>query len=255
MRPLFSIFLVLLCLTIVAPGRAQTASANTALVPVSELEKNGYNWFQRHADILAIKDKLHPQIVLIGDSITNFWAGVPKGAEVHGPNAWKEAFDDLPVLNLGFGWDRTQNVLWRLDHGEFDGLTPRVVVVNIGTNNLHQTSHARANTPAEIVEAILKICDEVHAKSPPSRIIVMGIFPKGSPAADPRRPGIAALNELLGRTLASTHPDIKFLDIGAQFLQPDGSEIPGVMLSDGVHPTDKGYSIWAKALLAAGVRN
>ena len=70
------------------------------------------------------------------------------------------------MLNLGFGWDRTQNVLWRLDHGELDGLHPRIVVIHIGTNNTSQTEHARQNTPAEIVEGIAAICGRVRAKTP-----------------------------------------------------------------------------------------
>ncbi|MGA2616040.1 MAG: hypothetical protein ABSF26_00440 [Thermoguttaceae bacterium] len=65
---------------------------------------------------------------MIGDSITHFWAGVPQGPGQNGPQSWKALFSGRRVLNLGFGWDRTQNVLWRLEHAEFDGLHPRCVV-------------------------------------------------------------------------------------------------------------------------------
>ena len=88
-------------------------------------------------------------------------------------------FGATQTLNLGFGWDRTQNVLWRLAHGEFEGLHPKTVVINIGTNNLTGTANARANTPAEVVQGILAIHEQVRAQSPQSRIIVMGVFPRG----------------------------------------------------------------------------
>jgi lysophospholipase L1-like esterase len=234
------------------------AQTDSAIVAVPVNKHISYDWYQRHADVLAIKDSLQPQIVLIGDSITHYWDGVPKATgknAVRGPLAWKEAFDDLPVLNLGFGGDRTQNVLWRIEHGEIDGISPKVVVLNIGTNNLRSEVLARPKTPEEIVEGILKICDEIHAKLPHCRLIVMGVFPRGQLPSNPRRPLVLAINDLLAKDLAATRPAIKFLNIDAQFLQPDGSEIPGVMMPDGTHPTEKGYHNWAQALLAAGVRN
>jgi lysophospholipase L1-like esterase len=233
-----------------------SAAINTAVIPVPklELQDTSYDWYQRHRDELAAKDRIHPQIVLIGDSITHFWGGEPASpGRAHGPIAYKEAFGDLPVQNLGFGYDRTQNVLWRLDHGEFDGLTPKWVVINIGTNNLFGTRNARGNSAQEIVDGILAICDRVHAKSPTSKIIVMGLFPRDLQPTGAHRPKVAAVNALLVEAVKA-HPEITYLDIGAQFLQPDGT-LPKDMMSDGTHPTEKGYSIWAKALVAAGVRN
>ena len=230
-------------------------ATNTAIIPVPklELEDHSYNWYQRHQDELAAKDRIHPQIVLIGDSITHFWGGEPVSKTVHGPIAWKDAFGDLPVLNLGFGYDRTQNVLWRLDHGEFDGLSPKWVVIHIGTNNLFGSKYARGNTAQEIVDGILAICDRVHAKSPASKIIVMAIFPRDLQPTGAHRPKIAAVNAILVEAVKA-HPEITYLDIGAQFLQPDGT-LPKDIMSDGTHPTEKGYEIWAKALIAAGIRN
>ena len=99
--------------------------SNTALIPEPKLEENGSDWQGRHADILHIKDALDPDVVLLGDSITPMWAGEPKFAFANGPKAWKSAFGKYRTLNLGYGWDRIQNVLWRLDHGELNGLHPR----------------------------------------------------------------------------------------------------------------------------------
>ena len=234
------------------PDEHSTA-INTAIVPASKLETDSYDWWARHNEILALKNRVNPQIVLIGDSITHFWGGPPAANHVNGPTSWQTAFGGLRVLNLGFGYDRTQNVLWRLDHGEFDGLTPRWVVINIGTNNINSTSNARGNTPDEITDAIMAICNRVKAKSPESHIILMAVFPRGNSPADPFRTRIASINEALSRAVA-TDPEIVYLDIGSQFFAPDGS-IPRDIMGDGTHPTDKGYAIWEKALIAAGIQN
>jgi len=231
-------------LAVVPAVRAQT-SENTALVPVPKLENDCYDWYGRHAAVLKAKDQINPQIVMIGDSITHFWAGAPQGPRQNGPESWKRLFGDRRVLNLGFGWDRTQNVLWRLDHGEFDGLRPGYVVINIGTNNFSGTRNARANTPAEVAEGIRAICMRIRAKSPESRIIVMGVLPRGAKATDPVRARIAELNKLLPEL--GKLPGITFLDIGQKFLQPNG-DLPRTLMGDFCHPTEAGYAVWADAL-------
>ena len=230
---------------------AGLGDVNTAVIPVPRLEMDSYDWYERHKDVLSAQARMDPQVVLIGDSITHFWGGPPKSQRASGPQSWETAFGAMPALNLGFGWDRTQNVLWRLSHGEFDGLHPKTVVLNIGTNNLTGTGNARANTPAEVVQGILSIVNEVHARSPRSRIIVMGVFPRGFGPSTPMRAAIGQVNQLAAQALAGK-PNTTFLDIGAQFLEPDGT-LPKALMSDGTHPTEEGYKIWAKALIDAGV--
>jgi lysophospholipase L1-like esterase len=225
---------------------------NTALIPVPRLEMDSYDWYARHREELAMQRKINPEVVLVGDSITHFWDGPPKDKRVAGPNAWKEAFGGLRVLNMGFGWDRTQNVLWRLRQGEFEGIHPRSIVLNIGTNNLVPTDHARNNTPEEIVQGILAVHRVLRSRAPQARIIVMAIFPRGSLPTNELRAPIAKINELLAPALAN-EPNTEFLDIGKGFLAPDGT-IPVSLMSDGTHPTDEGYAIWAKALIEAGIR-
>ena len=234
-----------------APASIQTSYTNTALVPVSRLEHDSYDWDERHAQVLKLQQNLDPEIVLIGDSITHFWGGPPVSAQARGTKAWAATFGSHRVLNLGFGWDRTQNVLWRLDHGELDGTHPRRVVLNIGSNNFSGTRNARANTPAEIAEAISAICDRVLKKSPQSRITVMGVLPRGFPPTDYYRTNIVALNGLLAMQLAGKS-HVTFLDISEQIVAKDGV-LSRDLLSDGTHPTEAGYAIWGKALLAADV--
>jgi lysophospholipase L1-like esterase len=139
---------------------------NTATIPVPRLEQDSYDWYARQHSELELQKTLKPRVVLIGDSITHFWAGLPNSITVNGPSAWQRVFGDMPVINLGFGWDRTQSVLWRLHQGEFKGLRPQWVVLLIGTNNLTATSHARANSPEEIVDGIANTCQESISARP-----------------------------------------------------------------------------------------
>ena len=219
---------------------------NTAVVPVPKLENDSYDWYARHADVLRVKNAINPEAVLIGDSITHFWGGEPKANHVNGPKAWQFVFGNYRTLNLGFGWDRTQNVLWRLDHGELDGLHPRVVVLHIGTNNTSGTGNARQNTPVEIADGIREILIRLRSKVPSAQIILMAVFPREEKPDHPRRAQIAAINKLLAE-LAKTS-GVTFLDIGTKLLQPDGT-ISRQVMSDFCHPTEKGYQVWADALM------
>lgn len=226
--------------------------ANTAIVPVTKLEEDGYNWWDRHNEVLRIKDSINPEIVLIGNSITHYWGGEPALKSVDGklrtPNgakSWDAVFSKYRVLNLGFGWDRTQNVLWRLDHGELDGLHPRTVVIDIGTNNTSQTNNAKMNTATEIVEGIRSVCMRVRSKLPGAKIILMAVFPREQSPTHPRRMLINDINRLL-KAFATTE-NITLVDIGPAMLAPDGTYLPG-MTSDYCHPTEKGYNVWGNAI-------
>ena len=222
--------------------------ANSALIPVPKLEDDSYDWYARHAAVMRIKDSVQPDVVLIGDSITHFWGGEPKANHVNGPQAWESTFGKYRTLNLGFGWDRIQNVLWRLDHGELDGLRPRVIVLHIGTNNTSETAHARQNTPAEIAEGIGAILRRIRAKAPEARIILMAVFPREQEPDHPRRAQISEINHLLASF--GQLPGVTLLDLGSKLLQPDGTLSSAIMF-DYCHPTEKGYRIWGEALQPA----
>jgi lysophospholipase L1-like esterase len=227
-------------------------SLNTAVVPVPKLEDDSYDWWKRHSDVLRIKDSINPEIVLIGNSITHFWGGMPRlryadgrPRTPNGPESWDSLFHNCRVLNLGFGWDRTQNVLWRLDHGELDGLHPRNIIISIGTNNTSETSNARKNTASEIVDGIRAICMRVRSKVPGARIILMAVFPREQNPTDPRRILINEINKQL--LLFANNNKITYKDIGPKMLDSNGVFLPG-MTSDFCHPTEKGYRIWADAI-------
>lgn len=223
------------------PNAAQT---NSAIKPSGKLEMDGYHWEDRHAAAMAVKEQINPEIVLIGDSITHFWGGEPKGGK-NGTQVWQDLFGQRRVLNLGFGWDRTQNVLKRIELGELDGINPKVIVIHIGTNNLAGTAHARSNSPAEIAEGISLIVDRVQAKCPEAQIILMAIFPRGQSPTDPKRAILADINQRLAPL--AQKPKVTFLDITNKWLQPDGT-ISKDTMPDFLHPNEKGYAIWAEAL-------
>lgn len=222
-------------------------TVNTAILPMGKLEKDGYGWEERHAEILKIKGSINPEVVLIGDSITHFWGGQPDGGKMgnRGTETWQGLFGHRRVLNLGFGWDRTQNVLKRIELGELDGLNPKAIVIHIGTNNLAKTVNARDNTPAEIAEAIALIIDRAQAKCPSAQVILMAIFPRGQSESDPKRAILADINQRLA--LLAGKPRVVFLDLTDKWLQPDGS-LSKDLMPDFLHPNQKGYAVWAEAL-------
>jgi lysophospholipase L1-like esterase len=196
-------------------------------------------WLPRHEQKLQEKRQLlaagtPPQIVFIGDSITQGW-------EKEGREVWQRHFAPLHGLALGFGGDRTENALWRLQHGEIDGLAPRAVVLMIGTNN---TGH-RAENPETTAAGIKRLLDEIRQRLPKAQILLLAIFPRGEKPDDFLRGINRRVNQLI-----QSHADgrqVHFLDIGAAMLQPDGTLSKDVM-PDLLHPNERGYEIWQRAM-------
>lgn len=203
---------------------------SNSLVPVTQDRSwPSYDWAKRHAEVSAAVQRQHPEVIFIGDSITHFFGG----------NAvWKQNYEPLNSVNLGFGWDRTENVLWRLEHGELDGASPKVAVVMIGTNNLEK------NKDEEIADGIKAICEEIHRRLPTTKILLLGIFPRGQKPGG-SRDRIAHINETIAAL--DQHDGVTFLDFGAKFLNPDGT-IEKSIMGDFLHPSPAGYQIWVEAM-------
>ena len=233
-------------LSTVAEFRAKGRSKNPAVYPRAKLENDSYNWWDRHARILREQKQMNPEIVFIGDSITHFWAGRTTIGGADADARWKKAFGAYRTLNAGFGWDRTQNVLWRLDHGLLDGIAPKVVSIMIGTNNVRGPGPVE-NTAEEIFEAIQVICARVKEKVPSATIVLSNILPRGPTADDLYRTKPSQVNALLARW-APTQPQLVYVNVYNEFLGPDG-RLGRDMMGDYCHPTDKGYDVWAAALL------
>lgn len=224
---------------VVREGAATPSRTPSTLVPLTQnRDWRTYDWVARHAACVTLMNERQPDIVMLGDSITHFWGGDPADGRRTGAAVWDRFFAGRTVVNLGYGWDRTENVLWRLTHGEFEHVRPKVVVVMIGTNNMP------INTVDEIAAGVTAICAEIHRRSPASRILLLGIFPRGQ-KPDDTRAKVSAVNGHLA-TLDG-HDGVTYLDIGGVFLQADGSITPDVM-DDFLHPTAKGYAMWADAM-------
>lgn len=228
------------------PKGGRFESSNTAVIPSPKLEDDSYDWWERHKRVLELKDKINPEIVLIGDSITHFWGGQPESEIIHGTKqAWESVFAHRSVLNLGFGWDRIQNVLWRLENGEMNGLSPKAVIINIGTNNTSETNNARSNTPTEMKEGLQAICEMVRSIAPNASIILNAIFPREQYPDHPRRKHIAEINAQYAEF--AKERQLIFIDIGSELLEHDGTLSPDIAF-DTCHLTEKGYQRWADAL-------
>jgi len=218
------------------PADMRTGST---LVPVTQnRDWRVYDWTTRHREASALMRSRRPDIVMLGDSITHFWGGEPSGGRRTGVEEWNRFFAGRSVVNLGYGWDRTENVLWRLENGEFEGVTPKVVVLMIGTNNI------TLNTPDEIAAGVEAICASIHQRSPATKILLLAIFPRGQ-KPDATRAKVDDVNRRIAKL--DDRDYVTFLDIGAKFLEPDGSISPDVMY-DYLHPTPKGYAIWSAAM-------
>lgn len=229
-----------------SPYAEAGASENTACLPKDKLEPDFYDWHARHKAVLEAKDRLKPEIVLLGDSITHLWGGEPAEPKGNrGAKAWAELFGDRKVVNMGFGWDRTQNVLWRIGHGALDGIAPKLIVIHIGTNNLAGTKNARANTPAEIAEGIQAVALQAKAKCPGAKLVLIAVMPRGEKPEDPARAKIAAINALLPAVAKVSGATL--VDLTAQLLETDG-RIDRATMPDFLHPAEKGYAVWAAAL-------
>ena len=184
-----------------------------------------------HAFLERAKDP-GVRLLFLGDSITNGWFW---GDHMQ---LWDRHFAKYGAANFGIGGDRTEHVLWRIENGELDRLKPEVVVLLIGTNNIGYPAD-------EIVDGVSAVVRRVRVKLPESRLILMGIFPRGHEAGDPMRAKIRAVN----RELAKLADDdrVHFLDIGDRFLAADGS-LPKDVMPDALHLSFKGYAMWAEAI-------
>jgi beta-glucosidase len=193
------------------------------------------NWWANRQESLNANVKQHSdaQLLFIGDSITHGWEG--KDAQV----IWQKYYGKRHAVNLGIGGDQTQHVLWRLDHGNLDGIHPKLAVVMIGTNN------SGSNTPEDIADGVHAIVEKLRTTVPEIKVLVLAIFPRGPNANDRFRKVNEAANERIAKF--ADGQNVFYLDIGPKFLGPDGTLSPAIM-PDFLHPNAKGYEIWASSI-------
>jgi lysophospholipase L1-like esterase len=188
-------------------------------------------WPRRHEALRARAARGGADLLFLGDSITEWWD--------HEPEVWDRFYGRRRAANFGMAGDGTEHVLWRIDDGELRGLSPRVVVLLIGTNDL------RDYTPAEVATGVAAVVGRLRAAFPQAKILLLGIFPRAPRPTDPLRVRLQAVNERISRLDDGAH--VHYLDIGRCFLNDDGTLSPTVM-PDYLHLSREGYTRWAEAI-------
>jgi len=215
---------------------AATASSSIEPMP-REL-----TWTKRHDGFVEIAKKGGIDVLFLGDSITDNWRKTEQGLPV-----WEKYFAPLHAANFGISGDRTQHVLWRMQNGELDGIKPRAVVLMIGTNNTgFERDHLTPrNSSTEITAGVTAIVNGLRTQLPETKILLLAIFPRAEKPTDPARQQIHDINAKLARLHDGKR--VFFLDIGPKFLAADGT-LPKEIMPDFLHPSTKGYEIWAEAI-------
>ncbi|HEY5298936.1 MAG TPA: platelet-activating factor acetylhydrolase IB subunit [Verrucomicrobiae bacterium] len=208
---------------------------NSATNPVPRDPK----WIARHEGFVAAAKKNGIELLFLGDSITDFW-------RTRGTNVWNKYYATQHAANFGISGDRTQHVLWRMDHGELDGIKPKVVVLLIGTNNTGKERDGKTirNTVPETIQGVQAVVADLRAKLPDSKILLLGIFPRGT-LDNPQRAQVAVINTVIAKL--DDGKMVKFLDLNPKFLEADGKLSRDIM-PDLLHPNERGYQIWADAM-------
>jgi len=258
--PLFAVFVSVLSFAIAAstilagqqggaPAGAPTAAgagrggrggpAAPATVPLAP------NNPARHQGFVDIAMKGNIDLLFVGDSITDFWrrdyqAGATGSQPLTGLPVWNETFGKFNSANFGIAGDTTQGVLWRMQNGELEGFKAKLIVLMLGTNNINR------NPNDDIVEGDRLIVEEFKKRQPQAKVLILGIFPRQAAPDNPFRPTIKEINSKLAKI--ADNKQVFYLDIGDKFLTADGTLTTEIM-QDGLHPTTKGYQIWADATL------
>jgi len=224
-RPTAAVFcLSVACALVASSGRA----ANSAAAPVPRL---ALHWILRNEAMNQRALLGHVDLIYVGDSIVEHFTR-------QGKAVWDHYYAPRHALNLGISGDQTQHVLWRLAHGNLEGIAPKLAIVMIGQNN------AGHNTGEEIGAGVTAIVQTLRAKLPGTRILLLAIFPRRE-RPTPERAVLAAANRIIAQ-LADDRM-VFYQDVNRIFLRPDGS-IPASLMADFEHPTPLGHRRWAEAI-------
>ena len=215
-----------------------------AVTPVPQnADPNGW-WMKRFQEKRAQREAMltngAPKVVFIGDSITHFW-------ETNGKAQWSKYFagGTFRALNLGYSADRTEHVLWRLDHGELDGYEAKAIVLMIGTNNAGHFPEGE-ESPADTIWGIKRILEKIREKQPKAKTLLCAIFPRGADADNPIRRRNEEVNKVISGFCDGKR--IIWCDFTRQMLCADG-RLPVEFMPDLLHPGAAGYEVWANAII------
>jgi lysophospholipase L1-like esterase len=221
-----------------APAQTPPAAADQ---PVPRTDRNSMT---AHAQLLDKAKKGGIDVYFEGDSITRRWGAMDYPDLLAN---WKQNFFGWNAANFGWGADAIQNILWRLHNGELDGVHPKVIVLLAGTNNVGYFVPADGvdAKAADITRGLKAILDAMQTKAPQAIIIVMGVFPRNDNMSV--MPLINKINDQLAKFADGKR--IRYLNINDKLADKDGRLFDGMMNpNDKLHPTIKGYQVWADAL-------
>lgn len=207
----------------------QPARKNVATTYTQTVQRRG----PRHEGFVEIARQGNIDLLLHGDSITDWWVQGDANKAM-----FAKYFGGIRTANFAIAGDTTQGVLWGLRNGEGQGFQPKAVMLMIGTNN-------QGNTGPEIAEGVGAVVLELRNDFPDAKILLLAIFPRGLPN-DPIREKIAEANRIIARLDDQRH--VFYLDIGATFLDADGTFLPESFRPDNLHPAAKGYDLWGAAV-------
>lgn len=209
------------------------ASAADELTTTTSAPKKDEWWQRRHEKINARAKQGEVDLIFIGDSITQGWEGD------RGQPIWEKFYGKRKAMNAGISGDRTQHVLWRLENGNIDGITPKLAVVMIGTNN------SGTDSPDDVAAGITAIVEKLREKLPETKVLLLGIFPRGPDADDAKRQSNIATNKIVQSL--DDGKSVYYLDISDEFLADDGT-LSREIMPDLLHLNAQGYEIWAEAI-------
>jgi lysophospholipase L1-like esterase len=221
--------------TRIAPPAAAAPTIDTlATTPLPLNDGTNPYWLARDAQNEARISLGHANVLFLGDSITDL---LQSGA---GQPIWKTFFAPLGAADFAVGGVTTSEVLWQVQTGQVAAVTPNVVVLLIGSNNL-----GTGQSPAATVAGVEAIVDQVRGQLPDTRILLLGLLPRSASAADPIRTEILQVNRAIAKL--ADGQNVRFLDFGSAYLLPDGT-LPRVVMPDLLHPSLLGYQIYAAAI-------
>ena len=193
-------------------------------------------WMPRHKEKLeGLKAQEKVDLLMIGDSITHGWEN-PGGQKT-----WDKYYARRSAFNIGFSGDRTENVLWRFENGEIDGIAPKLAIIMIGTNNAGHRQEKSEHTAA----GVKAIVEQLRKRLPKTKVLLLAIFPRGSQADDKLRKLNDGTNAIIAKCADDKH--VFYLNIADTFLDDDG-RLPNSIMPDFLHPNAEGYRLWAEAM-------
>jgi lysophospholipase L1-like esterase len=197
----------------------------------------------RHQTFVDIAKKGNIDLLFVGDSITDWFYWPLRGGEATGGKVWEANFAPLKPANFAIAGDTTQGVLWRMQNGELEGFKAKLIVLMLGTNN------TASNPVQQIIAGDKLIVEEFKKQQPQAKILVLGIFPRNNARDAQQTPILNATIKAINIGLSQFADDkqVFYMDIGDKFLV--NGLVPAEIMADGLHPTAKGYQIWADAIL------